>query len=33
MRKNCIRVLAGDRVNAETTPCDLSRGRIALRFK
>ena len=28
MRKNRIRVLAGDRVNVEMTPYDLSKGRI-----
>jgi translation initiation factor IF-1 len=33
MRKNRIRVLAGDRVNVEMTPYDLSKGRITFRFK
>jgi translation initiation factor IF-1 len=33
MRKNRIRVLAGDRVNVEMTPYDLTRGRIIFRFK
>lgn len=33
MRKNRIRVLAGDRVNVEMTPYDLSKGRIIFRFK
>ena len=33
MRKNRIRVLAGDRVTVEMTPYDLSKGRIAFRFK
>ena len=28
MRKNRIRVLAGDRVNVEMTPYDLTKGRI-----
>ena len=28
-----IRVLAGDRVNVEMTPYDLSKGRITFRFK
>jgi translation initiation factor IF-1 len=28
-----IRVLAGDKVVVEMTPCDLSKGRIACRFK
>ena len=32
MRKNRIRVLAGDRVNVEMTPYDLSKGRITFRF-
>ena len=30
MRKNRIRVLAGDRVNVEMTPYDLTKGRITL---
>jgi len=33
MRKNRIRVLAGDKVLAEMTPYDLSKGRITYRFK
>ena len=33
MRKNRIRVLAGDRVNVEMTPYDLGKGRITFRFK
>lgn len=33
MRKNRIRVLAGDKVNVEITPYDLSKGRITFRFK
>ena len=33
MRKNRIRVLAGDKVNVEMTPYDLSKGRIIFRFK
>ena len=33
MRKNRIRVLAGDRVNVEMTPYDLSKVRITFRFK
>jgi translation initiation factor IF-1 len=33
MRKFRIRVLAGDRVNVEMTPYDLSKGRITFRFK
>ena len=33
MRKHRIRVLAGDRVNAEMTPYDLTKGRITFRFK
>ena len=33
MRKNRIRVLAGDRVNVEMTPYDLSKGRITFRHK
>ena len=32
MRKNRIRVLAGDRVTVEMTPYDLSKGRITFRF-
>ncbi len=33
MRKHRIRVLAGDRVNVEMTPYDLSKGRITFRYK
>ena len=33
MRKNRIRVLAGDRVSVEMTPYDLSKGRITFRYK
>ena len=33
MRKNRIRVLAGDRVNVEMPPYDLTKGRITFRFK
>ena len=33
MRKHRIRVLAGDKVNVEMTPYDLSTGRITFRFK
>jgi translation initiation factor IF-1 len=33
MRKNRIRVLAGDKVMVEMTPYDLSKGRITYRFK
>src|SRR3954471_6281274 len=33
MRKNRIRVLAGDKVLVEMTPYDLTRGRITYRFK
>ena len=33
MRKNRIRVLAGDRVQVEMTPYDLSKGRINYRHK
>ena len=33
MRKNRIRVLAGDRVMVEMTPYDLTKGRITVRFK
>jgi translation initiation factor IF-1 len=33
MRKNRIRVLAGDRVMVEMTPYDLTRGRIIFREK
>jgi translation initiation factor IF-1 len=33
MRKNRIRVLAGDKVTVEMTPYDLTKGRIVFRFK
>ena len=33
MRKNRIRVLAGDKVKIEMTPYDLSKGRITFRYK
>ena len=33
MKKNRIRILAGDRVTVEMTPYDLSKGRITFRFK
>jgi translation initiation factor IF-1 len=33
MRKNRIRVLAGDRVKVEMTPYDLTKGRISFRYK
>ena len=33
MRKNRIRVLAGDKVQVEMTPYDLSKGRINYRYK
>lgn len=33
MRKNRIRVLAGDRVRVEMTPYDLTKGRICYRHK
>lgn len=33
MRKNRIRVLAGDRVKVEMTPYDLTKGRIIFRYK
>ncbi len=33
MRKNRIRVPAGDRVTVEMTPYDLTKGRITFRFK
>ena len=32
MRKNRIRVLAGDEVMVEMTPYDLTKGRITFRF-
>ena len=33
MRKNRIRVLAGDKVLVAMTPYDLTKGRIIFRFK
>jgi translation initiation factor IF-1 len=33
MRKNRIRVLAGDKVTVEMTPYDLTKGRISFRHK
>lgn len=33
MRKNRIRVLAGDKVTVEMTPYDLTKGRITFRQK
>jgi translation initiation factor IF-1 len=33
MRKNRIRVLAGDKVTVEMTPYDLTKGRIVYRSK
>ena len=33
IRKNFIRILAGDRVKVELSPYDLSRGRITYRGK
>src|SRR3546814_8598261 len=33
MRKHRIRVLAGDRVNVEMTPYDMTKGRITFRSK
>ena len=33
MRKNRILVLAGDKVNVEMTPYDLTKGRITFRHK
>ena len=33
MRKNRIRVLAGDRVTVEMTPYDLTKGRLTFRSK
>ena len=33
MRKNYIRILAGDRVSVELSPYDLTRGRITYRYK
>ena len=33
MRKNRIRVLAGEKVTVEMTPYDLTKGRITFRYK
>ena len=33
MRKNRIRVLAGDEVLVQVTPYDLTKGRIIIRYK
>ena len=33
MRKNSIRVLAGDKFTVEMTPYDLTKGRITFRWK
>lgn len=33
MKKNRIRILAGDRVTVEMTPYDLTKGRITYRMK
>ena len=33
MKKNRIRILAGDRVTVEMTPYDLSKGRLIFRHK
>ena len=33
MRKNYIRILAGDKVTVEMTPYDLSKGRIVFRAR
>ena len=33
MRKNRIRILAGEKVNVEMTPYDLTKGRIVYRHK
>jgi len=33
MRMNYIRILPGDKVTVESSPYDLSRGRIVYRFK
>ena len=33
IRKNFIRILPGDRVTVETSPYDLTKGRITYRFK
>ena len=33
LRKNRIRILAGDKVTVELSPYDLTRGRITYRFR
>ena len=33
MRKNFVRILAGDKVAVELSPYDLTRGRIVYRYK
>ena len=33
MRKNCNRILTGDKVKVELTPYDLSKGRIVYRAR
>ena len=33
IRKNFIRILPGDKVRVEMSPYDLSKGRIAFRYK
>lgn len=33
IRKNKIRILAGDKVDIEMSPYDLSKGRITFRYK
>ena len=33
MRKHNIRILTGDKVKVEITPCDLSKGRIIFRAR
>jgi translation initiation factor IF-1 len=33
MRRHYIRILPGDRVKVELSPCDLNRGRILYRYK
>ena len=33
MRKNCIRLVPGDKVKVELTPYDLTKGRISFRLK
>ena len=33
MRKNRIRILAGDRIKVEMTPYDLTKGRVVFREK